>query len=205
MLSRAVLIGDVHTEHVLLAEVLDHAAAARVDRILCVGDIVDGPRDPLACIDLLRDHDVDVVRGNHERWVNQGNPMEPFDYPPAYRGWLDALPATRRYATPRGPLLLGHGTGTDDMVALAPHDEGYALEAMTALWDLVHADDVRVLVGGHSHCAMVRQVEHLTVLNPGTLVAHQDPGYLLVDFAAGTVERWLLRPQHARLQAWTLR
>ena len=42
MLRRMLLIGDVHAEDERLATALDHGAG-RVDRVLCVGDIVDGP------------------------------------------------------------------------------------------------------------------------------------------------------------------
>jgi hypothetical protein len=122
------LIGDIHTELDLLTTALAHADS--VDRVLSVGDIVDGPHDPLACIALLRRHEVDVVRGNHERWVLEGHPFEPFDYPNDALAWLRTLPVVREYDTPSGRFLLGHGIGSDDMVRLEPDTDGYALECL---------------------------------------------------------------------------
>lgn len=190
MLRRALLIGDIHTEAELLATAL--ARASSVDKVLSVGDIVDGPHDPLACIRLLREHDADVVRGNHERWVIEGHPFEPFDYPADTLAWLRTLPATREYDTPSGRFLLGHGIGTDDMVRLEPDTTGYALECLDPVWRLVRAHQYRWYAGGHTHVPMVRTIEGLTFLNPGTLVANQNPGFMIVDFATGVIERWLL-------------
>lgn len=201
LLNRALLIGDIHTETDLLATALKRARD--VDKVLSVGDIVDGPHDPLACIAMLRAHDADVVSGNHERWVNQGHPFEPFDYPDDALAWLAALPSTREYETPRGRLLLCHGIGTNDMMRLEPDTDGYALENLDHLWNLINQGRFRFVAGGHTHVPMVRTIQGLTVLNPGTLVATQNPGYMIVDFAAGVVERWLL-PSATQMQAFPL-
>jgi predicted phosphodiesterase len=195
---RALVIGDIHTEDDLLATALAHGAAAGVERILSVGDIVDGRGDPVACIARLRAARADVVRGNHERWVVEGHPLEPFDYPDDVLDWLAELPPTREYETPTGRLLLGHGLGTDDMRRLEPDTRGYALECLDALWALVRGGRYRWLVGGHTHIPMVRTVERggnrLTVVNPGTLVMLQGPGFVIADFGAGRFERWALLP-----------
>ncbi len=62
----------------------------------------------------------------------------------------------------------------------------------------------RYFVGGHTHLHMVRTIETLTVLNPGTLARKQHPGVMIADFAQRTVERWMLSPVVARSQTWAL-
>ncbi|NVB82537.1 MAG: metallophosphoesterase family protein [Kofleriaceae bacterium] len=193
ILRRALLVGDIHTEAELLAQTL--AYAAHVDRILAVGDVVDGPGDPLACIALLREHGADVVRGNHERWVVQGHPFEPFDYPADALAWFAALPATREYDTPTGRLLLGHGIGDNDMAKLTPDTSGYGLECLDVVWTHVRARKHRWLAGGHTHVPMVRTIDGITFVNPGTLVRSQEPGFMIADFERGTFERWTLLPR----------
>ncbi len=183
------IIGDVHTEATRLALVLAHARRAGVDAVLCVGDIVDGPEDAGRCIELLRDHEVLTVRGNHERWLLAGTPLEPFEAPPWAHAWLAALPATRRLDTVAGSLLLGHAVGEDDMTRLLPDDEGYALDCNFALWELVADRTCRFLVGGHTHQRMVRRFGDLTVLNPGTLCRRDEPGFLEIELATGA-GRW---------------
>ena len=201
---RALLVGDIHTEHELLAAAIAHGVAEGVDLMVSVGDIVDGPGDPVACVALLRRHGFLVVRGNHERWVIDGQPMEAFDYPDDVLEWLRGLPATREVDTPTGKLLLGHGIGADDMSELTPDTYGYALECLDPLWSLVRARKYRWLVGGHTHVPMVRTVEGLTVVNPGTLVLTQEPGCTIADFARGTFERWTLLPRLERGEVWTV-
>lgn len=185
VLARLVLIGDIHGEATRLGHVLAHAAAARPDAILAVGDIVDGPDDVGACVALLQQHGVIAVRGNHERWLIDGHPLERFDAGPAALAWLAALPATRDLATVAGPLLLCHGVGADDMQRLRPDDEGYALSSNFALEELLADGAYRWMVGGHTHEPMIRRFGPLTVLNPGTLCRRDRPGFLEVDLAAG--------------------
>jgi predicted phosphodiesterase len=154
-----------------------------------VGDIVDGPEDAARCIELLRDHQVATVRGNHDRWLLAGNPLEPFHGPPWTLEWLAALPATRRFDTVAGPLLLGHGIGERDMAKLCPGDTGYQLEYQDELWGLVAGREIEIYVGGHTHERMARRFDHLFVLNPGTLAREDEPGFLELDLEAG-LGRW---------------
>ena len=135
VLQHLILIGDVHTEATRLAHVLAHAARTRPDAVLCVGDIVDGPEDATRCIELLRDHGVLTVRGNHDRCQLAGTPFAPFEAPASAWDWLRALPATRLLDTVAGRLLLGHGVGEHDLTKLSPADilalqeESHALQA----------------------------------------------------------------------------
>jgi predicted phosphodiesterase len=202
---RALLIGDIHTEAVLLRKVIAHGRRAGVDAILSVGDIVDGPGDPLACIAQLRDEGALVVRGNHERWLAEGRPMEPYPYPSAALEWLTSLPVTREIDTPTGRALLVHGVGADDSAELDPYTRDKALESLEPLWKVVRAGEHRWMIGGHTHRAMVRTIGQLTIINPGTLVLEQDPSFVVADFASGDLEYWTLLPFPQRRTTWSAR
>ncbi|MFN0250018.1 MAG: metallophosphoesterase family protein [Kofleriaceae bacterium] len=201
---RVLLIGDIHTEDDLLVEALALGVKEGVDRVLSVGDIVDGPNDPLPCITRLRQRRVDVVRGNHERWVIEGNPMDLVDYSDDVMDWLAELPSTREYTTPTGRLLLCHGIGDDDMAELDYDTFGYGLENLDPLWALVRAKRYRYVVGGHTHKPMVREIEGIVFINPGTLVATQQPGATIADFTTRVFERYVLSPTVHRSQTWRL-
>lgn len=200
---RALLIGDIHTESVLLRKTIAHGREAGVDAILSVGDIVDGPGDPLACMAQLRAHGAAVVRGNHERWIAEGHPMEPYEYPPDALDWLARLPETLEFDTPTGRLLLGHGIGAHDMLELDTYTRDQALQSLAPLWDIVHARRYRWIVGGHTHRAMVRTIAGLTIVNPGSLVLEQDPGFVIADFTRGDLEYWTLFPAIQRRATWS--
>jgi len=202
---RALLIGDIHTEAVLLRKVIAHGRRVGVDAILGVGDIVDGPGDPLACIAQLRDEGALVVRGNHERWLAEGRPMEPYPYPSAALEWLTSLPVTLEIDTPTGRALLVHGVGADDAAELDACTRDHALESLEPLWRVVRAGEHRWMIGGHTHRAMVRTIERLTIINPGTLVLEQDPSFVFADFASGDLEYWTLLPSLQRRATWSAR
>ena len=66
---RLAIISDVHANLEALCAALDDIAAQRVDRILCLGDIVGYNADPAGCIALLQGSNALCVAGNHDRAV----------------------------------------------------------------------------------------------------------------------------------------
>jgi len=66
---RYAVLGDIHSNLTALEAVLDAIRAHEVDRILSVGDVVGYGAAPSECIQLLRDHNAEVVMGNHDAAV----------------------------------------------------------------------------------------------------------------------------------------
>lgn len=199
-LSRFGVVGDPHAEDQALQPCIDLLEAQQVDRILCVGDIADGPGDVEGCCRLLREHQVITVRGNHDRWLLAGqlrdlpDATDPRQVPALSRAFLEALPVTVKLETIHGPLLLCHGLGTNDMAQLRPDDEGYAIEANLELQELIRSQRYRYVVCGHTHRRMVRRFGGLTVINGGTLLRGHDPCLLLVELDRGRVRAFELDP-----------
>jgi len=209
MLTRAGLIGDIHCEVARVRQVLEHFRACSVDSVLAVGDIADGPGDLGETCAILESAGVLAVAGNHERWLLAGQMRDLLDatpqsaLTPRIRKYLSELPKTRLFESPRGPVLLCHGLGEDDMGAVKPDDYGYNLESNRALWELVEDHSARFVINGHTHRVMLRNISGLTILNAGALpdrhrpvccIADFDEGYLqLYDLEDGrtvTAERW---------------
>ncbi|AKF07092.1 metallophosphoesterase family protein [Sandaracinus amylolyticus] len=193
-LARFGIVGDVHGEHLALARALDSLRAWGAERILVVGDVLDGPGDVERCLDQLRAPDVDVVAGNHERWFLERTmrklPHATSELSPSALAFVRTLPRTLRYETPAGPLLLCHGLGDDDMAGVRPWDEGYALASNTALQQLLDGREIRWVARGHTHQRMIRHFgAALTILNAGTLARDEQPGLLRVDLHARVAER----------------
>jgi predicted phosphodiesterase len=194
-------IGDVHAEEGLLQAALDHLRAREAERILVVGDIVDGLGDAAACCRLLDAPDVCVVRGNHDRWyleremrdLPEATPLS--SLPAAAERWLASLPATLRLATTAGDLLLCHGLGEHDMARVRPWDEGYALEYNFELHALQQDPTLALVVNGHTHLRMMRRLGSLVLINAGTLRRRHGPGFLWLDLAARQVEMYDLGPE----------
>jgi predicted phosphodiesterase len=201
-LSRFGVVGDPHAEDRALRHCIELLEAQQVDRILCVGDIADGPGDVDRCCQLLREQRVVTVRGNHDRWLLAGQMRDLNDATDLHlisvqsRAFLEALPATVELSTVHGPLLLCHGLGTNDMAQLRPDDEGYAIEANLELQELIRSQRYRYVICGHTHHRMVRRFgpDRLTVINAGTLLRGHEPCFLLVELERGRVRALELGP-----------
>jgi predicted phosphodiesterase len=188
MLRRLGVIGDVHCESETLGRVLDALETMRVEVVLCVGDLVDGPGDADATLGLLEARGVQCVAGNHERWFLDGQQRTlenaTDEVSEASRAFLEGLPKMRRYATPHGNALLCHGVGADDGAWLLPDTRGYALQDIPALRELMLDEDVQFMLSGHTHERMVRVFPGLTVVNAGTLHRKDEQTFTVVDFGA---------------------
>ena len=68
MLTKIGVIGDIHAESTRLRKALEFLQTMDLDEILCVGDVVDGTGDVNECCELLREHHVIIVKGNHDEW-----------------------------------------------------------------------------------------------------------------------------------------
>jgi putative phosphoesterase len=188
VLSRVGVIGDVHCEDELLSQLLAYFEQARLDAILCVGDLADGFGDINRTCRLLADHGVVCVAGNHDRWLLTDELRDDPSATPARtlsaetRAFIESLPATRVLETRAGKLLLCHGTGDDDMLAVKRDHLRYDIENNFALQRLLQQGKYRFLVGGHTHQTMVRRVRNLTLINAGTLHRSYVQTAGIVDF-----------------------
>ncbi|HEX7454038.1 MAG TPA: metallophosphoesterase family protein, partial [Polyangiaceae bacterium] len=196
------LIGDIHCEVARLKQVIALFRSLNVDTALAVGDIADGPGDLTEACSLLEEAGVLAVAGNHDRWLLEGEMRDLPDahqiaeVTPAARGYLSALPKTRRIESPRGTILLCHGLGEDDMASVRPDDEGPTLLANHALWELVKSRTARFVVNGHSHRPMLRTIDGLTIMNAGTLHPKHRPVCSVADFEAGQVQLYDVEATH---------
>lgn len=205
MLSRIGLIGDVHAADNNLEVALHFLAAQDVSKVLCTGDVVDGAGDADRCCALLHEHEVETVRGNHDRWLLTGRTMQfPLGTPnitcweelaSTARDFMKALPVVRSYETVAGRLLLCHGVGENDMQMLRSDDDAYALQWKDELHDLLRENQFRWMIGGHTHQRMVRHFSSrfgsgLTVINAGTLTPDRAPCLSIVDFSSRQVQFW---------------
>lgn len=183
------VLGDVHAEDETLLAALEFFASAGVDRVVCVGDVLDGAGDAERCIAALRAREITTVRGNHERWFNELKGMLLSDATPEESlsegsiAWLRGLPVLQTIPTVSGAALLCHGLGRDDLSRLRPDDPIDLDRPSRAVQGLLdEATGCRFVINGHTHLPMVREVGHVVVLNAGTLSSSYDPVVMVVDF-----------------------
>ena len=166
------LFSDVHGNGVGLDAVLAELEEAQVDRLVCLGDLVEGGPQPEHCLRRVQELDCPVVDGNCDHWLveyyREPDISERSDIGEWARERLgeDGLAAVAAFPDAYelelgdgGRLLCVHGTPTsrvDRVEATATDDE---------LLDLL--GDARVLAAGHTHEQWQRRVGDRLVLNPG--------------------------------------
>ena len=197
-LKRIGIIGDVHAEAARLEAALDFLHTAQVERILCVGDIVDGPGSVDRCCELLQQAQVAVVRGNHDRWFaldtmrDLPQATQRRNISEASRIFINSLPSTLAFDTVAGRLLLCHGMDDQDMLSITPSTYAQALQFKDRVHRLLRSHEFSFVVNGHSHRRMVGRFDHLTIINAGALYdAHkhaEEPCIAIADFEAGHVQ-----------------
>ena len=174
---RVGLISDIHGNLLALEAVLAELEREAPDRLICLGDVVAGPRanETLARVRAL---ECPVIMGNWDAWSVDGmpeasNPVEQLLYDiGAY--WADRLGEDDRdfirTFEPRmqldldgTTLLCFHGSPTsyDHWIVATTSDNDVE--------EMLGGYDAPVLVGGHTHLQMVRRYSDSLFVNPGSV------------------------------------
>lgn len=151
------ILSDIHSNLEAFTAVLSDLAANRVDRTLCLGDVIGYGADPDACLSALQASQAVCVAGNHEwacigklddRWFNDAA-RQAVEWTRDRLGfmeldWLRRLPLV---ATD-GPCTLVHGT------LKHPERFEYLVDLAQAV-DAARMCDTRYCLLGHTHVPAV--------------------------------------------------
>ena len=170
---RVAVLSDIHGNIAALEAVLAEVETARVDAVVCCGDVAGGAFSDEALDRLTALGDVRFVRGNADRFAVEGGPLE------SKRDWPEE---TRRLGEARlaqlaswpltfeldvggvGRTLFCHAVPSDDMPVLTritPDDAAVQLLAG------VEAD---LVVCGHTHIQFDRRLPGgLRIVNAGSV------------------------------------
>jgi predicted phosphodiesterase len=180
---RVAIISDIHGNLLALNAVLADLAPLAPDRIVCLGDAIQGGPQPAETVARLRGLGCPVVMGNADDYLATGadSGAEPTSEEgrrqlEAVRAWQLAqlAPADLQFILAFRPtvelpldggwrLLCYHGSPRsydDVIVPLTPDDELHAL--------LEPRDDT-VYAGGHTHVQFMRHLGSTFHLNPGSV------------------------------------
>jgi putative phosphoesterase len=159
--------------------VLASAAAQGVDRLMVTGDLVGYYFAPLQVLKALEGWDWKSVIGNHEEMLKAAR-IDPQSlhqvetrYGTGLRIALEEIDASRLDGLCRMPrtlrqeiggcrILLGHGAPWDTDQYVYP-------DASMDLLERCADPSCDLLVLGHTHYPMIRQLDHMTLVNPGSV------------------------------------
>ncbi len=172
------LISDIHGNLLALEAVLAELEREELDQIICLGDVVAGPRanESLARV---RGLGCPVIMGNWDAWSVDGMP-EPsgpteerlYDIGAYWAERLSAddrdfirsfVPTLEVELAPETPLLCFHGSPNsfDHWIVATTPDEEVAR--------MLAGFDAPVLAGGHTHLQMLRRYSATLFVNPGSV------------------------------------
>jgi len=174
---RVLVISDIHGNIDALEAVL--AAEPQVDRVLCLGDIVDYGPAPAETVRWVRQHALATVRGNHDNAV--GNGADCGCAPPFRRlsecsrqrtiprltdderHFLASLGLQQRLEIDGRRLALVHATPSDPLFRYLPPAE-------VEQWKLEVADlNADLVLVGHTHLPGLVDLGSVRLLNPGSV------------------------------------
>jgi predicted phosphodiesterase len=172
------LISDIHGNLLALEAVLAELEREPLDRLVCLGDVVAGPRANEA-LARVRELDCPVIMGNWDAWSVDGMPEpssaveEKLYAIGAY--WAERLgdddrefirtfaPTLELELEPGNTLLCFHGSPTsfDHWIVATTPDEKVA--------HMLGGSKEPVMAGGHTHLQMVRRYADTLLVNPGSV------------------------------------
>jgi diadenosine tetraphosphatase ApaH/serine/threonine PP2A family protein phosphatase len=192
---RYAILSDIHSNLEALTAVLDALAPERIDRTLCLGDIIGYGADPSTCLERLQARDAVTVGGNHDlacigkldvNWFN--------DSARAAVVWtrtqlsiadLDTLRRLPLTATVE-PFTLVHGT------LRHPQRFDYLVDAAQAVDTLTTCRTLICLVG-HTHLPCFIEFDRVPRRLARMLTSPQEMADLAYDDEPDT-RRYLINP-----------
>jgi putative phosphoesterase len=167
------VISDIHANLIALHMVLNFFESQHVDSMVCAGDLVDGGPDGDAVVALVQSRAIPCVKGNHDEhaaryqaWLRSYfDPDSPIQIREALStktvAFLAELPLTLTLNFGQIRVLLAHGTPWNNMHYLFPETSQEQFDRLDGLAEIV--------VLGHTHVPMCRQLKQTWIVNPGSL------------------------------------
>ena len=186
---RYAIVSDIHANLEALRAVSKDIKAQRVDKIICLGDIVGYYPDPNNCTKLCRNSRFICIRGNHDDAalgicdIDDFNPIAQTallwtakELKQEYKDWLRELP---EHLLVDDQFLAVHGSPWDPYAYI--FSSGGALQAFSYLHN--HHPSITLCFFGHTHQRALYTSEESAVeeITEGTHYTLSDQGLFLIN------------------------
>jgi predicted phosphodiesterase len=133
--GRVAIVSDIHGNLEALRIVLADLQAERCDRIVCLGDMVDGGEGNDEVVRLLRDEQAVTVLGNHDEYHDLALAEDVLEY-------LAGLPET----ITEGDAVFTH---------ISPRAKKRKVNSTYEAWSVFEEVECRIVFVGHVHIPLV--------------------------------------------------
>lgn len=201
---KLLLISDIHANK----EALDAVLKVPHDEVFCLGDIADYGPSPAECIDTIRKNGIEMVLGNHDAAVGTGIDcgcgykykhlsIATREYTwesltEEYLAFLRQLPFKVEKVIGGQRLYFTHGSPRSNFEYIRPDTpDDEVLEMILGI-------DTDFIFTGHSHHPMVREIDGIKIINPGSVGQSRDGNPLAscAVFDTVTLETEIIRCEY---------
>jgi predicted phosphodiesterase len=180
---RIAIISDIHGNGVALDAVLNDIKQIDVDRIVCLGDAVQGGPQPVEVVTRLRELDCPVVMGNADDWLLTGTDSGAENIPEERRVRMDTVrdwqltrlsendlgfirtfqPTIQMKLDDERTLLCYHGSPKSFDHVILPQTPDEEVRGYLELQEQM------IYTGGHTHMQFIRHFGRTFHFNPGSV------------------------------------
>ncbi|MDR6919940.1 metallophosphoesterase family protein [Chryseobacterium sp. S-02] len=181
------IISDIHGNIIALNTVLNDINQRKIDKIFCLGDLVDFAPWPNEVIDLIRSLGIPCILGNHDERIAFKQEILPIAHHSEtetiarYEAinhtkntitvknieWLQSLPSNILLSFninyTKHKIMLVHGSINDNKEYI--YEDHPNEEMLRYLRD----HSVQVLVMGHTHLSYIKRINDFTLINAGSV------------------------------------
>jgi putative phosphoesterase len=181
------LVSDVHASPQALRRVLEDMPS--VDRVLCAGDVISDYRFCPETVEILRQARVQCIQGNHESGFFGGRNPDYLrkcqrEFGEEALDFLASAPLSLELEAAGATVLMVHASPWEPFDQYIYADSPEIARFAQLTYDFV--------IFGHTHVPMIRQVEGVTVINPGSCSQPRDQdrrgSYAILDLEQRVVE-----------------
>lgn len=179
------LLSDIHGNCYALSAVLDAISKEKIHTLIITGDFIGYYFWPKEVFELLKSWDIVAIRGNHDKMLMKAKEDDLFlkeatkkygdglkialdQLDDQVSSWLLSLPDSRVFDLDQNKkIFLCHGSpwGCDEYIY--PDSDGESLKRYANL-------NVDYVQQGHTHYSMIKNIENVTVINPGSVGQPRD-------------------------------
>ena len=211
------VISDIHGNIRSLEKIIAEIRKKSIDRIICCGDLVAfGPR-PVEVLTLLGSvGNVDIVRGNTERWMamiyrgeTEFEESVLYKVEPALRWTIEKLGGEAEQLLNSYPpaldleleerrIFVRHGSLESDTTGLYPDSD------LGSLGDSLAGMNCNIFLCGHTHIPFMKECGKATIINSGSVGMPFDlitkPTWALLELDRKKVKAEIFRIRYDRVE-----
>lgn len=182
---RTALISDIHGYFDVLQIVMQHIETQNCDRVLCLGDMVDGGSQSNEVVQFIQNQNILTVRGNHDEDSSSGLSLE-----------------TQKYLRELPECLI-----EDDVIYthISPRPKKKAIKTDFDAWNVFDDTTYRLIFIGHLHvptvwgqkCAQPISATKYEIVYNQPFRFETDNRYIICVGAIGQTRDWCPFPRYA--------